>query len=74
LMAPVTVVRPVALAPQTTIVRTAEIAPMTTTVVRSTAIAPVLSTAPEVIEPGTVVYKEHHHKVRVSTLDPVLWY
>lgn len=52
----------------------------TTTVVRSTAVAPalvapqIITTAPDFAAPGTVVYKEHHRKVRVSTLEPEVWY
>lgn len=34
---------------------------------------PIISSDPDFYGP-TVVYKEHHHKVRVSTLEPEYWY
>jgi len=63
--------------PTTVVTRTTELMPSSVVlpppVVTTT---PIITTAPEFItpEPGTVILKEKHHKVRVSTLEPVAWY
>ncbi|MBS1953675.1 MAG: hypothetical protein JST89_05810 [Cyanobacteria bacterium SZAS-4] len=88
-MTPV-MVKPLVVAPSSTIVRTATIQPTETTVVRTQSFivpagnlsapnimsAPVLSGTNMIAAPGeTVVFKEKHGKLKeIGTLKPVVWY
>jgi len=78
-VAPV-VMKPLVVAPSTTVMRTATIEPTATTVVRTQSLIvparPVLSSTNVIAAPGeTVVFKEKHGKLKeIGTLQPVVWY